>query len=363
MGRRGARLYDAVEAFDGALLVVSHDRELLDRMDQICDLRDGAVATYGGAFSDYERALAEEQEAAAQAVCAAESDLRRQKRELVEARIKLDRRVRYGQKMWDTKREPKVVMGERKRQAQVAAGKHLNLHQDRLATARGALDSAQARVHDDADIRIDLAGTQLPNRRIALRMNGVRLRTGQSCDLQIRGPERVALTGANGVGKSTLLHTVTGDLSAEGDLRVPVPARLLPQRLDILDDSLTVAENVARFAPLADHNTVRARLARFRFRSSATDQRASTLSGGERFRASLAALLLADPAPQLLLLDEPTNNLDLASAAQVASALADYGGALLVASHDAAFLRDIGVTRWIEVTDQGLLEAGVQPHP
>ncbi|KOG87387.1 ABC transporter, partial [Streptomyces varsoviensis] len=115
--------------------------------------------------------------------------------------------------------------------------------------------------------------------------------------------------------------------------------------LDVLDDALTVAENVARFAPAATNNRVRARLAHFLFKGARADQPAGTLSGGERFRATLAALMLAEPAPQLLLLDEPTNNLDMASVRQLVSALESYEGALIVASHDRPFLKEIGITR------------------
>ncbi|MPZ94535.1 MAG: ATP-binding cassette domain-containing protein [Propionibacteriales bacterium] len=354
------RLYSAVASWRGALLVVSHDRDLLELVDQIGELRDGEVTWYGGNLSAYEEAVAVEQEAAERVVRAAESDVRRQQRDLADAQVKLARRVRYGQKMWNQKREPKVVMGARKRQAQVSAGKHRNLHEERLATARESLADAEARVHQDDDIRVDLPETEVPVGRRVLQLDDVRLRTGQTCALELRGPERVALVGPNGAGKTTLLHTISGDLDpAAGTVAVPVPARLLPQRLDLLDDTLSVVDNVARFAPGADNNTLRARLARFLFRGRDSDQAAATLSGGERFRATLAALLLAEPPPQLLMLDEPTNNLDLASVRQLSQALAAYRGALVVASHDLAFLRTIGITRWLRLDRDGLHEGGL----
>jgi ATPase subunit of ABC transporter with duplicated ATPase domains len=122
------RLYEVVAQFYGAVLTVSHDRELLDRMTTIAELRQGELRSFGGNFSEYERIIEAEQEAARAAIRDARSDVRKQARELVEARIKLDRRLRYGQKMWDTNREPKIVMAERKRQAQVSAGKLRNNH-------------------------------------------------------------------------------------------------------------------------------------------------------------------------------------------------------------------------------------------
>ncbi|WP_172382782.1 ABC-F family ATP-binding cassette domain-containing protein [Streptomyces sp. MNP-20] len=344
------RLYAAVDAWSGVLVVVSHDRELLDRVDHIADLHEGEVTWYGGNFSAYEQALAVEQEAAERMVRVAEADLRKQKRELADAQVKLARRKRYGQKMWDQKREPKVVMGNRKRAAQESAGKHRILHEEKLAEAKERLDDAVEAVRDDDDIRVDLPHTAVPPGRTVLTLSNLTLRYGARVrgEFELRGPERVALVGRNGAGKTTLLRTIGGDLApVGGEALTQVPLRFLPQRLDVLDDDLTVAENVARQAPDATNNRVRARLARFLFRGAKADQQAATLSGGERFRAALAALMLAEPAPQLLLLDEPTNNLDMASVRQLSSALAAYEGALIVASHDVPFLESIGITRWL----------------
>jgi ATPase subunit of ABC transporter with duplicated ATPase domains len=180
-------------------------------------------------------------------------------------------------------------------------------------------------------------------------------------ELIVRGPERIALTGPNGAGKTTLLRAIAGLATRPGvTVRPGAVTGYLPQRLDILDDSLSVVDNVRAAAPAASVNEVRASLARFLFRGDRADRPASTLSGGERFRAVLAALLLAQPAPQLLLLDEPTNNLDMASARQLSQALEGYRGALLVASHDVPFLRSAGITRWLRLDrETGLAETGL----
>ena len=363
------RLYEAVDAWPGVLLVVSHDRELLEHVDQIADLSAGRVRLYGGNLSAYQEVLAAEREAAERTVRTAEADVRRQKRDLVEARTKLDRRLRYGKKMEATKREPKIIMSERKRQAQVSAGKHRTMHQEKLAEAGERLTEAEQAARGDDEIRVDLPRTRVPAGRTVLRVtlspgapppddDGTRAALEE---LVLTGPERVALLGANGAGKTTLLRAIAGD-PADGRAGHPYAGvavqvttgqdgagavRYLPQRLDILDDGASVLDNVRAFAPDASPREVRAGLARFLFRGDRVEQRAGTLSGGERFRAVLAALLLADPPPRLLLLDEPTNNLDMASAARLTQALSAYRGALIVAGHDVPFLRDLGITRWL----------------
>ncbi|WP_030751799.1 ABC-F family ATP-binding cassette domain-containing protein [Streptomyces griseus] len=343
-----SRLYEAVESWSGVLVVVSHDRELLERVDRIADLREGGVSWYGGPWSAYEEALAAEQEAAQRMVRAAEADVQRQRRELADAGMRLARRRRYAQKSFENKAVPKVVAHTRRGEAQVSAGKYRALHANRLAEARERLDAAVEAVRDDDGIRVELPRTSVPPGREVLRLRDLELRYGARVagEFELRGPERIALVGRNGAGKTTLLRTVAGELApVAGEAEVLVPLRFLPQRLDVLDESLSIVENVGRFAPEASANAIRARLARFLFRGARAEQPVGTLSGGERFRATLAALLLAEPAPQLLLLDEPTNNLDLASVRELTAALDAYEGALVVASHDLAFLESLGITR------------------
>ncbi|MFI6732163.1 ABC-F family ATP-binding cassette domain-containing protein [Nonomuraea sp. NPDC050451] len=358
------RLYAAVAAWSGVLVVVSHDRALLELVDQIAELRDGAVRMYGGNLSAYEEQVAAEQEAVQRMVRTAEGEVRRQQRELIEARTRIDRSARAGRKAFENNKAPKIVANALKRKAQVTAGKQRNLAIEKLEEARGRLTEAEQAVRDDAEIRIELPGTEVPAGRTVLTLSvasppghapqaggASEASTAQEADrddvprvvletLVVRGPERIALLGPNGSGKTTLLKRIV-------EHGAHVPVRYLPQRLDLLDDALSVVDNVRAVAPSASVNEVRARLARFLFRGERVNQAVGTLSGGERFRATLAALLSAEPPPQLLLLDEPTNNLDLASVRQLSQALNAYRGALVVASHDVPFLETIGITRWL----------------
>ena len=329
--RARARLYAVVEGWSRSLLVVSHDRELLERMDRIGDLRDGAVRWYGGGYSSYAAQVEAEQAPAEHAVTSARSDVRRQRNDRVEAERVLAQRRRTASKAEVTTGLGRGAINAKRNQAERSAAKYRTVHDDRLDKARERLSDAESRLREDREIRIALPGTQAPRGRVVL----------DSEELSVSGPDRIALVGPNGSGKTTLLHRLAG--------QARVPVALLPQRLDVLDDALTVFENVASRAPGADRNTMRAALARFLFRGSAADKPVGALSGGERFRATLAAVLLTDPAPQLLLLDEPTNNLDFASYDALVSALESYRGALVVASHDAGFLDDIGVDRVIDL--------------
>ncbi|MFE4676658.1 ABC-F family ATP-binding cassette domain-containing protein [Streptomyces sp. NPDC056721] len=345
------RLYEAVDSWrSGVLLVVSHDRELLERVDRIAELRSGSVNWYGGGWSAYEEALATQQEAAGRMLRAAEADVRRQKRELEETQIKVARRARHSKKMDAQRKAPRIVAGEKKRSAQESGDKLRGLHEDRLSDAHERREEAAEAIRNDAEIRVSLPHTAVPTGRTVLSIDELSLPHGKLRDgsLHIHGPERIALVGRNGAGKTTLLRTLTGELEPlSGQAKTFVPLRFLPQRLDVLDEELSVAANVARMAPGVTDNHIRSQLARFLFKGARAEQPAGTLSGGERFRAALAATMLAAPAPQLLMLDEPTNSLDMASVRQLTSALESYEGALLIASHDLPFLESIGITRWL----------------
>ncbi|MGW0296487.1 ribosomal protection-like ABC-F family protein [Streptomyces anthocyanicus] len=361
------KLYDVLADFGGCLLLVSHDRALLDRMDRIAELGSGELRLYGGNFTEYEEAVQAEQEVAEKNVRNAEQELKREKRELQQARERAERRASNAAKNLKNAGLPRIFAGNMKRGAQESAGRAGQMHASRVSEAKSRLDEAGRALRDEQRISLDLPDTNVPAGRNLFLGEEMQVRhgdravfAGQGVELSIRGPERIALTGPNGAGKTTLLRLVTGDLDLESGQIKRAEGRIayLSQRLDLLDVDRTVLENFTAYAPERPEAERMNLLARFLFRGARAHLPVRVLSGGERLRATLACILCAEPAPQLLLLDEPTNNLDLVSAGQLESALNSYQGAFVVVSHDERFLTEIGVNRWLRLADGTLKETG-----
>ncbi|PZR52500.1 ABC transporter ATP-binding protein [Xylanimonas oleitrophica] len=339
------RLHELVRTWRGALVVVSHDRALLELVDETAELRAGALTTYGGTYSVYEQHLAAQQEAAQRALRDAEAVLRREKAERIKTEERIAHSERRGRKDVAEARYVKGAINERRNAAEKAQGARRGQAAGKEDAARAAVEAAERAVRDDDRIVVDLPDPAVPaGRRLAV------LRGSGGGEHVVQGPERLALTGPNGAGKTTLLERLVA-----GDGLLTDRVGYLPQRLDLLDDAATVLDAVRAGAPDVPPGALRGRLARFLVRGDAVDRPVATLSGGERFRVTLARLLLADPPAQLLVLDEPTNNLDIASVDRLVEALGAYRGALLVVSHDQVFLARLGLDAELALDRHGSL--------
>lgn len=357
------RLYEALDEFTGCLLVVSHDRLLLDRMDRIAELRDGEMLFYGGNFTAYEESVRDAARVAEANIRNAEQQLKREKRQLQQNRERAAKRSSTAARNVKDAGLPKIIAGAMKRSAQESAGRIDGVNAARVADAKARLSDAERALRDDDTIVIDLPDTDVPAGRTIVDVTGLRaVRGGRTLfsgvDLSIRGPERIALTGSNGTGKTTLLRLIGGEVTPDAGTVERADGRVayLSQRLDLLDLDRSVGDNLAAFAPSLSETRRMHLLARFLFRGSRTHLPVRVLSGGERLRATLACVLYAQPAPHLLLLDEPTNNLDLVSVGQLEAALNAYRGAFVVVSHDERFLAEVGVQRRLRLSD-GLLKS------
>ncbi|OJU36217.1 MAG: ABC transporter [Rhizobiales bacterium 68-8] len=335
-------------------IVVSHDRELLETMDAIVELTTLGAARYGGNWSAYRARKALE-------LASAEHDLAHAEREVAEiaraaqARAeRQDRRDRGGRRKAAKDDEPRILLGTWKRRAQETRGEAAQLAERQRAQAQEAAAEARARIEVLQPLSVSLAPTGLPAGRTVLRVD--RVTAGyepgrpvlEGFSMQLTGPERVAVTGPNGSGKTTLLALLTGRLAPwTGTVEVRVPCALLDQEVGLLEPGASILDNFRRLNPEADVNACRAALARFMFRADAALQRVDTLSGGQKLRAGLACVVGGARPPELLIFDEPTNHLDIEAIEAVEAGLRSYDGALLIVSHDEAFLANVGATRRI----------------
>lgn len=347
---------DLLADWRAGAVVVSHDRALLGAMDAIVEMTSLGAKRYGGNWSAYRARKALE-------MAAAEHDLAEAEKRVAEAdRRAQERAERQAQRDRAGKRKamrgdiPRILLGGMKNTAENTSAKGSRLAEKQRVEAAADAEEARARVEVLSPLSVTIPSTDLAASKQVLRIDDVIVGYGDGapilCDfsLAITGPERVAIVGPNGSGKTTLLSLISGQLQPwRGSVRVMVQHAMLDQHVSLLDPACSIRDNFKRINPEADENACRASLARFMFRADAALQVVGTLSGGQLLRAGLACVLGSARPPGLLILDEPTNHLDIDSIEAVEAGLRAYDGALLVVSHDATFLENIGVERSVDL--------------
>jgi len=353
-GRAAVR--DLLAGWRAGAIVISHDRELLEAMDAIVELTTLGATRYGGNWSHYRERKALELAGAQHDLADAEKRMSEAAASAQERAERQARRDRGGKRKAMRGDAPKILLGMMKNNAENTSGESARLAERQRAEALEDAAAARKRIEVLAPLSVRLPPTGLATGKTVLRIEDVT--AGYEPDqpvlrdlsLTIVGPERVAVTGPNGSGKTTLLALIAGELKPwRGSVQVLAPAAMLDQRVSVLDPALSIRDNFLRLSPEADENACRAALARFMFRADAALQITGLLSGGQMLRAGLACVLGGAVPPQLLILDEPTNHLDVESIEAVEAGLRAYDGALLVVSHDEAFLTNVGVGRRLEL--------------
>ena len=378
-----AQLFTALEALPCPALIISHDRDLLERMNVIAELhadRQGLahLRLFEGNYSTYRQALDTEQ----RRVSEAKNRVRSAHREWVQAQEIISKNMAQ---VWKDD-QPDTILDLAKDASRQAAAKLRGLRVGKQEQAQEAYQKAQEQVRIQEKIYAELSQQPLPAGRKVLELSRVdsaqvsretftvqqpakvdslyfspaeannESQQGTPAErpehLILSGPEHLRITGANGSGKTTLLEAIAH--AGDADYLSPVqPAyrvdyciegAYIPQRI-ALDPELTLLQSVQRANPGVSEQHLRDQLARLLFRRESVHHKTGELSGGERFRAAVAQVLLADPVPQLLMLDEPTNNLDISSVDWLVQALEAYTGALIVVSHDEDFCRRIRIDR------------------
>lgn len=347
---------DLLAGWRRGAIVVSHDRELLECMDAIVELSSLGARRYGGNYTVYRERKAGELDAARHDLADAEKRVAQASRAAQLAAERKARKDKAGKKAIEKGGQPRIAMGAWKDRSQGTDGGNARSAANRRVESLDAVATARSRIETVDPLTVELPSARLPSGKVVLELN--RATFGYEPDrpvvrdlsFTITGPERVAITGLNGSGKTTVLKLVTGALKPNsGTVRVMVNFAVLDQSVSLLDPAKSILDNFRTINPQSDENACRTALARFMFRADTALKRVSSLSGGQLLRAGLACVLGAPTPPQLLILDEPTNHLDLQSIEAVEVGLRAYDGALLVVSHDEQFLESIGILRKVEL--------------
>lgn len=351
-GRRAVA--QLLERWQGGVIVASHDRALLERVDRIVELTPVGVNVFGGSWSGFAAARDAALARAEANLDRASDALRNTERALQKAQEKKARRDRAGRAYGASGSQAKILLGANRQQAEESGARESRLADRLIGDRTEALESARAQVEILTPLKIELPPTNLPAGRALIAFRDVAMGFGDRrlfgpLSFEVRGPERIAIRGPNGSGKTTLFRLITGELTpSSGNIdRLTTRIAALDQHVGLLDPGTSILANLRRLNPELTVNEAHAALARFAFRNRAALQISGTLSGGERLRAGMACVFARPEPPLLLLLDEPTNHLDLASIEGLEKALREFDGALIVVSHDRTFLQAIGIEREI----------------
>ncbi|RIJ68213.1 ABC transporter ATP-binding protein [Brevundimonas sp. LPMIX5] len=362
-----AMIADVVADWPGGVVLVSHDRALLRRVDRIVELSSLGARVHGGGWDLYVERRDAERAAAERDLEQAERAVGRVQRETQAAQERQARRDRAGKAARANSSDPKILLDAQAQRAEESGARGQRLAERKRQTVEADLTQARERVEQVRQLALAIPATGLPAGRLVLNLNETVVTVEDDrrllgpISLRLTGPERLAVVGPNGAGKTTLLKLIAGLIQpSAGAIELPVRAALLDQQAAMLRPGETLVEGWLRLNPQGTPNAARAALARFLFRNVQADRRVGELSGGERLRAALACVMTGAQPPQLLVLDEPTNHLDIESVEAVEAALSAYDGALVVVSHDADFIHNLRVDRTI-VLKSGQLQPSTTP--
>ena len=347
--------FNKLRAYHGGVVVVSHDRELLNQMDVLLELHNGMLSVFGGNYDFYIAQKKQIQESLESKYTDAQKEIARlnmtmriaqNTRQHHEAKQQKDKNNKAsGSRLWANALRGKSAETEAKRRNQI---------QKKLI----------AQIERSADLsmqlRNDVIKIPLPDKRVydkeIVRVENLHFAYGDQVifsdfNFTMRTGERVRLVGDNGAGKTTLLKIICGKLhAAMGNVKTYGRIAYLNQDLSLLNPDKSVVENIVECAGILTHDA-HAIAANFGFRGDASRKLVKFLSGGELLRATLAAVLGDKNQPDLLILDEPTNNLDIKSTNVLESALNQYRGAILIVSHDEMFVRNIDISRTVKIAN------------
>jgi ATPase subunit of ABC transporter with duplicated ATPase domains len=349
-------LYNFIKTTTATLMIVSHDRTLLNLLNTVCELTKQGIIVYGGNYDFYAGQKQIETDALSLEINGKERALRiakEKERESLSRQQKLDAR---GKKKQEKAGVARIMMNTLRNNAENSTAKIKSAHSDKIEGISNELKGLRKELPDIDKMKFGFDNSTLHKGKVLITASHANYRYGKdmiwekNITLQILSGERIALKGSNGSGKTTLINMILGELEPQTGYvkRANIRSVYIDQDYSLVNDQLRVYEQAQQFnrSQLQEHE-IKTRLARFLFTADDWDKLCGILSGGEKMRLMLCLLTISDESPDVIVLDEPTNNLDMQNSRILTAAINEYRGTLIVVSHDLHFLDRIHIGRAI----------------
>ena len=356
------KLYEMIRSGRSTLLIVSHDRTLLNLLPCICELEKSEVTLYGGNYEFYKEQKELALTALQNQLSEKEKELRlarKTAREVMERKNKSNVR---SDKSSFKKGISRMAVNTLKDKAEKSTVRLNDVHEEKMASLQSSIASLQDVIPDLRALQTNFNSSDLHTGKILITADQINFGYTSSClwksplNIQVRSGDRIHITGNNGSGKTTLVKLLLGELKpAAGTItRADFSYLYIDQECSVLDPGLTVFEQTERFnaSHLAEHE-LKSILNRCLFPYETWDKPCFCLSGGEKIRLLFCCLMIGNNAPDVFILDEPTNNLDIQSVEIITAAIKSYRGTVLLISHDHYFVKEIKINRSINLFDTG----------
>lgn len=350
------RLYEWIRKTDTTLIVVSHDRTLLNLLSTTCELSRQGVAFYGGNYDFYKEQKKIQQNALQQQLDEKEKSIRLARKTAQEVAERKEKHDVRGKKTNAKKGISHMAMNTLQDKAEKSTTQLAHIHQDKSEKLITERNQIRGMLADTPLLKTDFNMSNLRSGKVLLTAKDVNVVYGNvplwpsPLYFQLKSGDRIRIEGNNGSGKTTLLKLITEELLPTSGCieRTDFTCVYLDQEYSIIQDEATLWAQAERFnvRNLPEHE-VKIILHRFLFPSSVWDKPCKKLSGGEKMRLVFCCLMIQNQTPDLFILDEPTNNLDIRNLEILASTIQNYSGTVIVVSHDEYFVNEIGIEKSI----------------
>ncbi|MEJ5053672.1 ATP-binding cassette domain-containing protein [Sphingobacterium sp. MYb382] len=352
-------LYDFIQSTKYSLIIISHDRKLLNLLDTVCELNKNGIKVYGGNYDFYKEQKKIDANALNQDIQSKEKELKKAKekeRGTLERQQKLDSRGKGKQEKSGVAR---IMMNTLRNNAENSTAKLKGIHAEKIGNIKQELQNLRFSLSETEQMKLDFDNSKLHKGKNIFKADNINFAYknekylwNESQSFQISSGERIGVKGANGSGKTTLIKLIIGNLIPQiGSIFIAKSKIIyIDQDYSLINNNQKIYEQAqqSNISALKEHE-VKMRLNRFLFTKDDWDKPCSVLSGGEKMRLMLCCLNISNQSPDVIVLDEPTNNLDIQNLEILSNAINEYKGTLLVISHDETFLEEININRTIQL--------------